>query len=522
VLKPTITFVTHKGKLETQALLLAASLKFFNQNDFELIACVPENISHDKNFITNKTRAYLNDLNVSIKNTQNPINSDYLIGNKLKCLNTTSAKQKLFLDTDILCTQKITLPNLYDNQIAIKPADRRTYLWTTDQWDYAYVKYTDNTLNDNDIIFSSAFNEPMLPYFNAGVIYVNGCFNIANTWSEIAKEIDNDEVLTNKRPWLDQLALPLAIKKSGLETILLTEKHNFPANIKGITSNSNIEILHYHRPSVLCKSQFAIETIMKIMVDCPWLLDVFRHDEDWHCVADQIEQHKNYKPQVQTIQHTLVTQISALGKYSINQSIKNNSNKQLKSYPSQILKPLSRRYHPWGMTAYLSKVEYENKLHHQNINEVIYELDHSLIFGISRIKSIIQNCTIAIEIDNPFKTILSWSENHLSDVGDKWIILNQQKQWFRPQQSELLSIIQNNQDAVTRNALYWCLLIQEVIDANSHIFVTLLDSLTEKEILLWLNKNKASEANYHKIWRIISNHYLDLLKSGATLESQSS
>lgn len=522
MLKPTITFVTHKGKLETQALLLAASLKFFNQNDFELTACIPENINHDKNFITKKTKAYLTELNVNIKYIQNPINNDYLIGNKLKCLDLSNNNQRLFFDTDILCTQKITLPNLYNNQIAVKPADRKTYQWTNEQWDYAYQKYAGHLLRDEDIIFSSVFKEPMLPYFNAGVIYVNGCYDFANTWSEIAKKIDTDKTLTEKRPWLDQLALPLAIKKSRLDTMLLSEQHNFPANIKSIHSNSNVDILHYHRPEILCKSQFAIETVIKIVAKFPWLLDVFKNDEDWHCVANKIHLHKNTKLQNQIIQHTLLTHLSSEKHCCGDHGVDDNSNKQLKLYPPQILKPLSRRYYPWGISVYLSQVEYNNKLHNPNINEVIYRLDHSLIFGISRIKSILKNCDISIEIDNPFKTILNWPENYLSEGSDDWNMLNQQLKWFRPRQSELLNKIFNNQEDISRKALYWCFLVQEIIEKKPLISITLKYHQTEKEILSWLYKNKTSKAANHKIWNIISTHYLDLLKNETTLQTQSS
>lgn len=509
--KPTVTFVVHKGKLEIQALLLAASLRFFNQNNFNLIACIPENISHDKNFITKQTEIYLNSLNVVIKTTQNPIGNDYLIGNKLQCLSVADSAQRVFLDTDILCTKKLNLPILKNNEIGVKPADRKTYQWTTDQWRSAYQKYADHTLKSKDIIFSSVFKEPMLPYFNAGVIIINGCHDFAYTWSQIAKAIDKDKSLSNKRPWLDQLALPLAIKKSGLETILLTEKHNFPANIKAVNTDLKMEITHYHRPSILANSQFAIETIIKIMDKFPWLLDVFKKDKDWHCVADRIAQHMSSTPAKQTIKHTLITQLSTSNENKLIGNLKKDLTKQVIPQPSKILKPLSRRYYPWGMTAYFSKIEYENTLSSQEAHEVFYTLNNSLIFGISRIKSILPNCTIVIKISNPLETIKNWGDDFLSEGSHEHILLNQQKQWLDSQQLGFLNNLLENPDPVTRNALYWCMLAQILIDSKSLITLE-AEGFSNEEYFNKLNNNPSGK-NDEIIWSIISDHYSSLLRN---------
>lgn len=510
--KTQLIFVVHKGNLETQSLLLAASLRFFNQKNFNLIACVPNNISSDKNFITQQTENYLNDLNVNIKDIQNPINSTYLIGNKLRCLNATIAEHRLFLDTDILCAKELNLPTLKSNEIAVKPADRKTYQWNTEQWQYAYKKYAHNILRDDETIFSSAFREPMLPYFNAGVIYINGCHDFSHTWSQIAKAIDNDDLLKEKRPWLDQLTLPLAIKKLDLDTHLLSEQHNFPANIKAVNPDKGLEIIHYHRPSVLADNQYSIETIIKIIGEFPWLLDVFKKDEDWQCVANRIDQHIISPPKNHSIKHIFKTQLSPTSyeKKSIRQLGANDSSKVIEK-PSKILKPISRRLYPWGMTAYLNKIEYETKLFNQNIHEIYYLLDNSLIFSISRIKTIFPQCTIVIKIKSPIDTIKGWGDDFLIESSDEFFFLEQQKQWFRPHQLNLLNHICNTNVPMVRNALYWCMLAQELIDHRSLISIDIEKCKDTEQANALSIKPPINDKKEERIWSIISKHYSDLV-----------
>ena len=248
-IKLCITFVCEPGELETKSMLLATSLRHHNDTNIELVAAIPSHHA-DADFITIHTHDLLSELNIRTEKISNPLSFDYPIGNKLACLDIDSTANKIiFLDSDILCLS--TIPDqAFSAAICAKPADLATYSKHQADWNRVYQLFDLPLPTSTLSIMSTASQELMPPYFNAGVIAIDNDIDLYTTWTECCQRIDLDDSITNKRPWLDQIGLPLAIARLGHQTHCLPESLNYPAHLKPL-ANKDVILCHYHWPSVL-------------------------------------------------------------------------------------------------------------------------------------------------------------------------------------------------------------------------------------------------------------------------------
>ena len=90
----------------------------------------------------------------------------------------------------------------------------------------------------------------MRPYFNAGFICVQDPATLVDVWVDTARQINSEQAITNKRPWLDQIALPIAVQRIGWSFNTLSDSFNFAAHLIEI-GDMNPYFVHYHRPSVI-------------------------------------------------------------------------------------------------------------------------------------------------------------------------------------------------------------------------------------------------------------------------------
>jgi hypothetical protein len=71
----------------------------------------------------------------------------------------------------------------------------------------------------------------VVPYFSSGlVVFPEGPVNgkrFADVWYETATEIDRKTDLPARRPYLDQMSLPLAIRRAGLDWNILPEEQHY-------------------------------------------------------------------------------------------------------------------------------------------------------------------------------------------------------------------------------------------------------------------------------------------------------
>ncbi|KKK70197.1 hypothetical protein LCGC14_2926420, partial [marine sediment metagenome] len=101
--------------------------------------------------------------------------------------------------------------------------------------------------------------EPVIPYFSAGLVVFpeppgpRGRF--AQVWYDTARAIDRIDTLENRRPYLDQMSLPPAIRRAGLDWNVLPEEQHFilGGRLRGqpLPEDREISTVHYRKQGIL-------------------------------------------------------------------------------------------------------------------------------------------------------------------------------------------------------------------------------------------------------------------------------
>ena len=274
-------FVCQAGELELQAGLLASSLRRFHSPGLELRACIPESSQP----IQASTLDLLGELQVEVVRVESPFGDSYPIGNKMACL--ASAQDGhfcLFLDTDLLCVEPVDLMRVQGGQVCAKPADKYTLENTGVNWKQIYE--IAGVRMPKGGVFSTVEGQYMPHYYNSGVLGTRRASSLGQTWIEIARKIERCPDVPAKRPWLDQISLPVAIAALGMTVTHLSERENFPLNNLRLPSRKSKRfpsLVHYHRPGFLLSEPDLVDDIHQLCRRYP-ALRTLNLNADWQSV----------------------------------------------------------------------------------------------------------------------------------------------------------------------------------------------------------------------------------------------
>lgn len=493
-----ISFVVHKGFLETQSVLLVCSILSVYGDEVQIYAGVPEHLGGIENGISEKYKSILIELGVIFFNIKNPIGEDYPIGNKLDCFVKTEDGIKIFLDTDTILLNRFDLSIFTEQCLAAKPADRKTYKWSSEDWNYAYERYCGKR-PEIPKMYSTSFYELMYPYYNAGVIFVSGIKNFKSEWQNLASQIDLDNRLSNKRPWLDQLTLPLVIRKNNYKTINLSEKFNYPAHLKSLEEEKEIPFLvHYHKPNIISRDRFLVRQIKKLKRQFPILEHVFSESTEHWKELNKITK-ADTSNKVLSTQNVVITGLPRSGTSFLCSLLSKYADSLVLNEPKEVFKPINRQPIPYGLACYYSEIRKEvllnkplqNKHRQGELISDTVETDYresylksglqenyhlytkntlAYLFAIERIKQSMPNSIIIALFRDPVDTIASWinSFDHLK--MSKPLELNTvrlQRRWFSKKDNITLKEINECQDDMVRRAIFWNFMATKLIK-NAH------------------------------------------------------
>ncbi len=265
----SIIFVVDGPELETQSLILTASLARHHRVGAEvsLLAYVTEPTLAT---LDPATRAIYDLFGVQIVPLAKGAWAEpYPHGNKiLAAAMPRPSERTIFLDTDMLCQAPITTiaPETPD-EIFVVPEFRRTWGKNKNEWKAAY-DFFDLPLPGERVILSDGKNSRSLPYFNAGFIgfsdlpLIGEDQTFGRLWLDTARKFDFECDVANKRPWLDQITLPLAMALRGLNCLVLPESYNFSiAKRDDLTPASTAQMIHYQKPGYFHVLPHAAETL---------------------------------------------------------------------------------------------------------------------------------------------------------------------------------------------------------------------------------------------------------------------
>ncbi len=255
--KESILFVVDGMGLEAQSLLLAASLAKHHpdRSKVDLIAYVSPRSADS---LTEVTRALFEHCGVQVR----PLPSadgiwakPYPHGNKiLACAAPRSSTRSLFIDTDVVCLGSLTGLDLADpNAVAVVPEGLPTWGKEPDKWPRAY-DFFGLPLPQDRVQLTRGRQLDYLPYFNGGFVSFSdlprpgSTTNFAQDWLQTAIDFDHGCPIKGKRPWLDQITLPLTMKRFGYSYQVLHELWNFSiADRLKLSRAKKARLIHYHR-----------------------------------------------------------------------------------------------------------------------------------------------------------------------------------------------------------------------------------------------------------------------------------
>ncbi|GAA5078094.1 hypothetical protein GCM10023209_29060 [Roseibacterium beibuensis] len=256
----SIFFVADGVRLEWQSWLLASSLACAHdgRGDVRLYAYASEGYLPE---VHAATRDLYEVCGVELRPLPDTPNwrGDYPHGNKLVAASDRrDGARAIFLDTDMVCAKPLTpMADLPADTVAAAPEGLPTWGKENDRWERAYAHFG-LPLPKERLRLLRGRKLEYLPYFNAGFV----CFperpmthdgkRFADHWLETALDFDHNCAIGNKRPWLDQITLPLTLARFGYATEVLGETWNYSlTRRKDYSQTPDVEILHYHRAAFL-------------------------------------------------------------------------------------------------------------------------------------------------------------------------------------------------------------------------------------------------------------------------------
>jgi hypothetical protein len=268
--------VCEPGRLEAQAVLLAASLREAHP-DLTLLAAVPRELPP-------ATLRAFDALAVERVAIANPVADDYPIGNKIAALGAGDASGlRVFLDSDMLCLRALDLDGLRGYPLAAKPADMATF-GSDALWQCLYERF--GLAPPSQRVVASIGGQMMYPYFNAGMVATTRAAALSPLWAETCRAVDVMPDVNPRRPWLDQIALPLAAARLGVATRSLGDAWNYPAHIKPLRGEPGL--VHYHQAAVVAREPALVAKAAGLLLRYPALRPVLEADAAWSPVLRAI------------------------------------------------------------------------------------------------------------------------------------------------------------------------------------------------------------------------------------------
>ncbi|WP_108482420.1 hypothetical protein [Oceaniglobus ichthyenteri] len=249
--RTAVFFIAEGAHLTAQAILLAASLRHHHGARDDLIAYVPSGADPipDAAMIAFET---LGVVVTPLAIDPTVWKSNYPHGNKIfACRAPRNAARHVFLDSDMVCVAPLDFESVIQpGAVTVVPEGTPTWGKTGDRWARVYA-FFGLPMPTERVRLVRRRRIEFLPYFNAGMV---GFCNDTNAkgqgfgdmWLETAMIIDRDVAVGGKRPWVDQISLPISLKRMGLAYNALPDVWNFSISDRALEPEARPRLIHYH------------------------------------------------------------------------------------------------------------------------------------------------------------------------------------------------------------------------------------------------------------------------------------
>ena len=256
----TLFFIVEPPNYQYMACYLAASIRNHMPAAVKLIGYCPEHRLAEVHPTVIETLRRLR-CELRPMRTEGMFDTPYPHGNKLvACLDTRDTDYSGFMDSDMLFIADDTIESfIADGAVSAAPA--ASLRWAGDElWPKLYGA-VGLEVPQTRIRLMRDKRKPVPPYFNSGLVVFperwrdDAGRSFAEVWYDTARRIDAIPDLDNKRPYLDQMSLPVAMARAGLRWNELTPEHHFilGGSIRGkpLPEDRTIHLVHYRKWDVL-------------------------------------------------------------------------------------------------------------------------------------------------------------------------------------------------------------------------------------------------------------------------------
>lgn len=257
----TVFFIVEPPKYDLMACYLAGSLRHQFGQTVALVGYCPDSkidsISKDVIAVLAKLGCEVRPFKVAGR-----FDPEYPHGNKLLAtLEPRDTEFSAFFDSDVLCLRPNKVENIVlEGHVSLTPA--ASMIWgTTKTWNIIYETCGMPLPEDRFKLMRQKGNRVRIPYFSSGLFSFPEQHRNAEgksfpeVWMDIAQMIDKNEEIPGRRPYLDQISLPLAIQKAGLNWNILPEEQHFilGGSLRGepLPEGREIFTVHYRKWEIL-------------------------------------------------------------------------------------------------------------------------------------------------------------------------------------------------------------------------------------------------------------------------------
>lgn len=258
----TVYFIAEPPSYQIMACYLAASLREqFAEGELALVGYCPAPRLGE---VSSDVRQVLDRLGCDLRpfEVEGRFDPPYPHGNKLLAtLEKRDTPFSCFMDSDVLCIR----PNVVEalarpGHVSLSKAASMNWAPQT-IWDDIYRVCGMEIPEERFKLMKQKRGEERVPYFSSGLF----CFpedhrsaeglSFPEVWMQVAQEIDAAPEIPKKRPYLDQMSMPLAIRRAGLAWNILPDEQHWILGGRSrgepLPADREIFTVHYRNLEVL-------------------------------------------------------------------------------------------------------------------------------------------------------------------------------------------------------------------------------------------------------------------------------
>ena len=257
----TVFFIVEPPDYQVMACYLAASLREQFGDSVALVGYCP---AQKLDLVHDEVKRVLAKMGCEVRpfQVEGRFDPAYPHGNKiLATMEPRATEFSCFMDSDILCLR----PNAVENIIAPGKVCLTPAAWMgwgdQDMWGVIYDTVGIPLPQSRIKLMKQKKGDGKVPYFSSGLFSFPEQYRTADgksfpqVWYEVAQAVDANPDIPQKRPYLDQMTLPLAIQKAGLDWNILPDTQHFilggRSRGKPLPEDREIFTVHYRKWPVL-------------------------------------------------------------------------------------------------------------------------------------------------------------------------------------------------------------------------------------------------------------------------------